>query len=424
MALPVSMNDLAEPVAVGDTPLGLGSQGSLSASRARAKHWERLPGSSPAMQQLEEAISRVASFECPVLVTGETGCGKEEIARAIHAASPRRDKPFVTVNCGGVVASLAESQLFGHEKGAFTGAMGSARGVFRTADGGVVMLDEIGELPREIQSKLLRVLQRGEVTPVGSTETFHVDVVVIAATHRDIEADVGSGLFREDLLYRLNTIHLKVPPLRARSQEIPRFIEHFSTHFARIYDRPIWQPNLEVLAQLIAYSWPGNIRQLAQTIQRLYVFHDRVEDVLNDLLKTAPTGAEPPAPLPFPPPCPFTTPPPSTSVDPANQAMPTMPAGLPTHRALASAPPIAGLTVAAEPSRPVPADEQVPTFNLNELKRLAVQQALAVTGGHRGRAAQLLGVSANRMSTLAAEACPKSIPRTGRRRTKSPPKAR
>jgi len=376
------------------------------------------------MRLLEEAISRVASFECPVLVTGETGCGKEEIARAIHAASPRRDKPFVTVNCGGVVAALAESQLFGHEKGAFTGAMGTSRGVFRSADGGVVLLDEIGELPLELQPKLLRVLQRGEVTPVGSTETFHVDVVVLAATNRDLDADVDAGLFREDLLYRLNTIHLKVPPLRARPDEIPRFIEHFSAHFARMYDRPAWQPTLAALARLIAYPWPGNIRQLAQTIQRLYVFHDRVDDVLDDLFKQTESAAtEAVAPLPFSaPPVPtmfasaatLTAPADST---PVSRAAATIPPGAIPHRALVKAPPIAGVTVAAEPAEPVPADEQVPTFNLDELKRLAVRQALAVTGGHRGRAAQLLGVSANRMSALAAEACPESVPRTGRRRS-------
>jgi transcriptional regulator with GAF, ATPase, and Fis domain len=368
------------------------------------------------MRQLEEAIARVANFECPVLVTGETGCGKEEIARAIHAASPRRDKPFVTVNCGGVVAALAESQLFGHEKGAFTGAMGTSRGVFRTADGGVVLLDEIGELPLELQPKLLRVLQRGEVTPVGSTDTFHVDVVVIAATNRDLDADVDAGLFREDLLYRLNTIHLKVPPLRSRPEEIPRFIEHFSSHFAQMYDRPVWQPNLAALSRLIAYPWPGNIRQLAQTIQRLYVFHDRVADVLDDLFEAAPATAEPAAPLPF-----SAAPVPTTTQLPAAPAAPVSPI---SHRALATAPPIAGVTVASEPAEPVPADEQVPTFNLDELKRLAVRQALAVTGGHRGRAAQLLGVSANRMSTLAAEACPESVPRTGRRRMSTPRRPR
>jgi DNA-binding NtrC family response regulator len=415
------------------------------ASQAPAKHWERLPSTSPAMRQLEDAIERVASFECPVLITGETGCGKEEIARAIHAASPRRDKPFVTVNCGGVVAALAESQLFGHEKGAFTGAFGPYKGVFRSADGGVVLLDEIGELPGELQPKLLRVLQRGEVTPVGSPDTHHVDVVVLAATHRDLAAEVDAGLFREDLLYRLNTIHLEVPPLRARPEDIPGLIEHFSGHFARLYERPAWQPDLREMARLVAYPWPGNVRQLAQTIQRLFVFHDRVEDVLDELDRSRPDSAEAgqeqlPGPAA------------AAGIGRALGAVPAagepgeLPAGIPaigpvavrgmsppprqvanpphvtalSHRALASAPPIAGLTVEIEPTEPVPAAEQVPTFNLEELRRMAVRQALAVTAGHRGRAARLLGVSASRMSKLAAEACPESVPRTGRRR--SPPR--
>jgi DNA-binding NtrC family response regulator len=383
---------------MGDLPLR-DSERIRLASPGRSRQWQRLPSTSPAMRQLEEAIGRVASFECPVLITGETGCGKEEIARAIHAASPRREKPFVTINCGGVVATLAESQLFGHEKGAFTNAFGSALGVFRKADGGVVLLDEIGELPLELQPKLLRVLQRGEVTPVGSPDTYHVDVVVLAATHRDLTAEVEAGLFREDLLYRLNTIHLEVPPLRARPEDIPSLIEHFSGHFARIYERPIWQPDLRALARLAACPWPGNVRQLAQTIQRLYVFHDRVEDVLDDLNLALPAASEQ-----------------TSSIPPAIGPASTVPAAALSHRALASAPPIAGLTVEVEPAAPVAAEEQVPTFNLEELRRMAVRQALAVTAGHRGRAARLLGVSASRMSKLAAEACPDSVARTGRRR--------
>jgi DNA-binding NtrC family response regulator len=378
---------------------------------------------SPAMRQLEEAIGRVASFECPVLITGETGCGKEEIARAIHAASPRRDKPFVTVNCGGVVAALAESQLFGHEKGAFTGAFGPAAGVFRSADGGVVLLDEIGEMPLELQPKLLRVLQRGEVTPVGSADTYHVDVVVLAATHRDLAAEVEEGLFREDLLYRLNTIHLEVPPLRARPEDIPSLIEHFSGHFGRLYERQAWHPDLRAMARLAAYPWPGNVRQLAQTIQRLYVFHDRVEDVLDDLERSLPTAAEAetgqlPAPAASEPAArgPVASVP-TAGAPAAIGPVLTAPATTLAHRALATAPPIAGLTVAAEPAEVVAPEEQVPTFNLEELRRMAVRQALAVTAGHRGQAARLLGVSASRMSKLAAQACPESVARTGRRRS-------
>jgi DNA-binding NtrC family response regulator len=408
---------------------------SAASFRSLANRWPRLPGSSAAMRKLEESIARVAGFECPVLVTGETGCGKEEIVRAIHAAGPRHEKPFVTVNCGGVVAALAESQLFGHEKGSFTGAAGSSRGVFRTADGGTVLLDEIGELPLDLQPKLLRVLQRGEVTPVGSNETFHVDVVVIAATHRDLEADVTAGLFREDLLYRLNTVHLHVPPLRARPEDIPRFIEHFSAHFAGLYGAAKWQPDLPTLARLIGYDWPGNVRQIAQLIQRFYIFHDRIEDVLDDLLgersmpavptsdlaAPTPSASARPAPaiptvLPAPPRVASQPAPPRPAIQPAVGPLPTAATPM-VHRALASAPAIAGLTVPEHPPEPVPADEQVPSFNLDELRCMAVRQALAVTGGHRGRAAQLLGVSASRMSRLAAEACPDAVARTGRRRS-------
>ncbi|MFM8494486.1 MAG: sigma 54-interacting transcriptional regulator [Planctomycetia bacterium] len=409
-------------------PAAAGVANSPPSGSSHGNRWARLPGASTAMRNLEDAVARVAGFECPTLITGETGCGKEEIARAIHLASPRRDKPFVTVNCGGVVASLAESQLFGHEKGSFTGASGTSRGVFRSADGGIVFLDEIGELPLDLQPKLLRVLQRGEVTPVGSVEAFQVNVVVIAATNRNLEADVEAGLFREDLFYRLNTVHLRVPPLRCRPEDIPRFIEHFSSHFARLYGLPQWAPDLATLARLMGYPWPGNVRQLAQTIQRIYIFNDRVDDVLDDVLGEQPVPeatAEAPAPIGLSPPAGA---PPAASrplFESATKNLPLLPPAIvpapavvvpALHRGLASAPAIAGLTVPDHPPEPVPPEEQVPSFNLDALRCMAVRQALAVTGGHRSRAAKLLGVSASRMSRLAAEVCPESVARTGRRR--------
>jgi DNA-binding NtrC family response regulator len=348
-----------------------GRRGSRSERR-----WPRLEGGSDAFRLLEAAITRVAAFDCAVLITGETGCGKEEVARAIHAASPRRDRPFVAVNCGALVSSLAESQLFGHEKGAFTGAVGPSRGVFRAADGGIVFLDEIGELPLDLQPKLLRVLQRNEVTPVGSTDVHPVDVQVIAATNRDLEAAVTAGGFREDLLYRLNTIHLAVPPLRARTTDIPRFVEHFSDHFAREYGRPAWRPDAAMLERFVRHPWPGNVRQLVQTIQRIYVFEDRVDSVLDELFAAPEAGTA------------------------RAEAVETLDEPL--------AAPAAGSaeTLAAEPV--------IPLFNLEELRRLAVRQALAATDGQRGRAAELLGVSLNTMTRLVAEYCPERTARRGR----------
>lgn len=372
-------------------------------SRARAarseQRWPRLVSEARSVRQLEESIQRVAEFDCSVIITGETGCGKEEVARAIHAAGPRAAKPFVALNCGGLVASLAESQLFGHEKGSFTGAMGSSRGVFRAADGGVVFLDEIGELPLELQPKLLRVLQLWEVTPVGSTAVHRVDVQVIAATNRDLESRVETGEFREDLFYRLNTIHLAVPPLRERREDIPRFIEHFSTHYAREYGRPIWLPEPQVLERLVHCPWPGNVRQLAQTVQRIYVFEDRRAELLNDLLAaTAAPDGELPADVP--------------RARTATIDADTVESLPPTHEA-------AGACAAAgEPAQEAAADEpRLPVFNLDELRRIAVRQSLATTGGHRGKAAALLGVSLNTMTRLVAESCPElASPRAGRKR--------
>ncbi|MEI8228041.1 MAG: sigma-54 dependent transcriptional regulator [Planctomycetota bacterium] len=346
------------------------------------KSWPRLAGNSQAGRHLEEVISRVATFECPVLITGETGCGKEEVARAIHAASPRRDGPFVSINCGGLVATLAESHFFGHEKGAFTGAVGSALGGFRAANGGVVFLDEIGEMPLELQPKLLQVLQRWEVTPVGSTKSYPVDVQVITATNRDLESRVDKGLFRDDLFYRLNTVHISIPPLRSRAADIPGFIDHFSAHFAQKYGRPQWQPDAGLLERLLAHPWPGNVRQLAQTIQRLYVFEDRRAWVLKQLFQ-------------------------DDAQEDADVAAPIQADSMPAVSPAPLADPMA-----AEPT--------LPLYNLAELRRLAVRQALAATKGNRGRAADLLGVSLNTMTRMVVEFCPDLAPKGGRRPAAKP----
>ena len=237
--------------------------------RRDAPNW--VLGNNTAMRRIARSIERAAEVECTVLVSGETGTGKELWARLLHRSGPRRDKIFVPVNCAALTPSLAESQLFGHEKGAFTGAAGRSLGIFRAAQGGVVFLDEIGEMPQELQPKLLRVLQQREVLPVGATEPVPIDVQVVAATNRDLEAEVEKGSFREDLYYRLNMIELKVPALRERSEDIPEFIEFFSQQFAERYRLPVWRPSPDALAGFCAFDWPGNVRQLSHVIEQAYV---------------------------------------------------------------------------------------------------------------------------------------------------------
>jgi DNA-binding NtrC family response regulator len=228
-------------------------------------------GTNPKVNRIARHVERAADVECTVLVSGETGTGKELWARLLHRLGPRHNKPFVPVNCAALTATLAESQLFGHEKGAFTGAAGRSLGVFRAAEGGIVFLDEVGEMPLELQPKLLRVLQQYEVTPVGSSIPVHVDVQVVAATNRDLELDVAEGRFREDLYYRLNMVEFHVPPLRHRMDDIPQFVEYFSRKFATRYQRPLWRPSSETLRQFCEYRWPGNVRQLANIIEQAYV---------------------------------------------------------------------------------------------------------------------------------------------------------
>jgi DNA-binding NtrC family response regulator len=273
--------------------------------------------------------------ECTVLITGETGTGKEVWARILHHLSPRHAAPFIPVNCAALTPTLAESQLFGHEKGAFTGAAGSSLGVFRAGNKGIVFLDEVGDMPLDLQPKLLRVLQEGEVTPVGSPHPVKVDVQVVAATNLDLEREVAEGRFREDLYYRLNLVELRMAPLRDRVGDIPRFINYFSRKFANRYGQPAWQPNPETLAAFCEYAWPGNIRQLSYVIEQAYVL----------------------------------------------ECEPSLP-GKNSSR---------------------PANRDLPFTDLNRLRSAAVTQALRATGGHKGRAARMLGVHPNTMTRLIAQ---------------------
>ncbi len=292
-------------------------------------------GQSQNIRKIARHAEKAAEVQCTVLLTGETGTGKEVWAKALHQLSPRHEAPFVPVNCAALTATLAESQLFGHEKGAFTGAAGSSLGVFRAAEGGVVFLDEVGEMPLELQPKLLRVLQQNEVTPVGASHPIPINVQVVAATNRDLETEVAEGRFREDLYYRLNMVELKVPTLRERREDIPAFIEFFSERFAAKYDRNRWNPNGEDLHNFCEYAWPGNIRQLSHVIEQGYVLDTK----------------------------------------------PELPVAKPSGNC----------------------DANLPCTDLNRLRGMALRQALKTTGGHKGRAAKLLGVHPNTMTRLIAQ---------------------
>ncbi len=295
-------------------------------------------GQDSAINQIAHHAERAAQVECTVLITGETGTGKEVWARLLHQLGPRQDQPFVPVNCAALTATLAESQLFGHEKGAFTGAVGASLGVFRSAQGGMVFLDEVGDMPLELQPKLLRVLQEGEVTPVGAAHPVKIDVQIAAATNCNLLRDVEEGRFREDLYYRLNLVELQMPALRDRLEDIPRFIDFFSRKFAAKYQQPLWKPDAETLRRFCEYRWPGNIRQLSFVIEQSFVL----------------------------------------------QCEPRLP----------------GTSLRAPGQAPGERSTSLPFTNLGRLRSAAVEQALRITQGHKGQAAEMLGVHPNTLTRL------------------------
>lgn len=313
--------------------------GTRLAGSGESSNW--VLGSSAAMRRIAKSIERAAEVECTVLVCGETGTGKELWARLLHRSGPRRNKAFIPVNCAALTPSLAESQLFGHEKGAFTGANGRSLGIFRAAEGGVVFLDEIGEMPLELQAKLLRVLQQREVLPVGANEPEPIDVQIVAATNRDLEKEVEKGTFREDLYYRLNMIELRVPALRERAEDIPTYIEFFSAKFAERYRLAKWNPTADALAEFCSFEWPGNVRQLEHVIEQAYVLQ--------------------------------------------------MEPRVPVKKAADGTAVVGGI-----PGR-------LPCLDLAKLREQAIREALQVTRGHKAKAAKLLGVHANTMTRLLKE---------------------
>jgi DNA-binding NtrC family response regulator len=225
-------------------------------------------GKSKAMQDIFDLIQRISHARSNVLITGKSGTGKELIAKAIHYNSDRKAMPLVTVNCSAIPESLLESELFGHEKGAFTGAVTSRRGLFETANGGTLFLDEIGDMPLGSQAKLLRVVETGEVRPVGSDDVKKVDVRIIAATHRDLKELIKHDQFREDLFYRLNVISILVPDLRERPEDIPILIDHFVKKYGEQFGKPSIRFSKEAINCLMRYPWPGNVRELENVIER------------------------------------------------------------------------------------------------------------------------------------------------------------
>jgi two-component system response regulator HydG len=319
-------------------------EGVFSADAPAKVGTTELVGNGPAMRTLQTTIDFVARSSAPVLVTGETGAGKELVARAIHARSARRHQPFVAVNMSAIPQDLLEAEIFGHVRGAFTGAAQPRKGLFMEAHGGTLLLDEIGDLSFALQSKLLRVLQFGDVRPVGSERTHHVNVRVIAATHRNLEALVNEGRFREDLYFRLNVLPVFVPPLRDHREDIPVLATYFLAEACRRAPlSPVRSLGPDALRVLADAPWPGNVRELASSIERAVVFG--VDEMIDsNQLSSVPGGAAP--------------------------------SGAPTQ------------------GWPFPSDAP---WTLRRLSRTYADWVLAQTGGDKERAAEILGID---LSTL------------------------
>jgi PAS domain S-box-containing protein len=272
------MIDITERVLMEREKARLQQQNAYLQDEIKSAHnFDEIVGRSPALVSVLQRVSKVAGTDSTVLITGETGTGKELVARAIHSASPRRTKPLIKLNCAALPANLVESELFGHEKGAFTGATARKPGRFELADGGTLFLDEVGELPLETQAKLLRVLQEREFERVGGTVSVKADVRVIAATNRDLAKMTKDGKFREDLFYRLNVFPVRLPALRERPGDVPLLVRHFVAKFAGRLGKRIEDVGADTLDALAAYPWPGNIRELENVIERAVILSDGLD---------------------------------------------------------------------------------------------------------------------------------------------------
>ena len=272
LSKPVDVEELELVVSRALEKKSLLAEATVLRQRLEQKYrFDNLVGESPPMLEVLKSVRQIAPSKASVLLLGESGTGKELFAQAIHENSPRKRRPFVKVNCAALPETLLESELFGHEKGSFTGAIAARAGRFELADGGTLFLDEIGEITPTVQVKLLRFLEEHEFERVGGNQTLKVDVRVVAATHRDLEARIREGLFREDLFYRLNVIELHIPPLRERRTDIPILAHHFLKRFAEANDKEVQGFTDEALALLARHSWPGNVRELENAIERAVV---------------------------------------------------------------------------------------------------------------------------------------------------------
>jgi two-component system, NtrC family, response regulator AtoC len=386
----------------------------VAAAATRAGAGAQL-GQSPAMRRVDELIDRIADADVPVLITGESGVGKDVVAREIHARSARAGRVFVKINCAALPGELLESELFGHERGSFTGAQKTKPGQFELADGGTLFLDEIGEMPVAMQAKLLQALQDGEFYRVGGQKKIRVDTRVIVATNVDLARAIAGGTFREDLYYRLNVVEVAIPPLRERREDIPRLLEHFVEKYGTRYGRNMAEVPTEIVERFLTYDFPGNIRELENLVRRLIVLRDP-RYVLSELKERGVVeSAAPPVSSPSPSPSPLTSPitstPTSTSTSvptgysayayasPFNTPSPLPPPVIPpppsSYRGAQAIADAAGAQIAAEEV----ADDY--RIDLKDLGRKAAHAAereaiiimLGHTGGNKREAAERLGIS-------------------------------
>jgi two-component system, NtrC family, response regulator AtoC len=258
----------------------------LKSQVAKRYSFGNIIAKSPAMLEIFETVKKIADYKTTILLYGESGTGKELIAKAVHHNSVRRNKRFVALNCGAIPENLLESELFGHKRGSFTDALRDKKGLFEEADGGTILLDEIGELPMHLQVKILRVLQENEIRPVGDSRIIPINVRVIAATLRDLESDILEGRFRDDLFYRLNVITLRIPPLRERKEDIPLLVNHFIKRNQERLGLPVFGIAKDAMSALMDHDWPGNIRELENSIERAMILTDGNEVTLSSLPKT------------------------------------------------------------------------------------------------------------------------------------------